>query len=236
MAVTLLFFRKCFRWYASYMMTYKSTFQAKVDRPRIFIFSIFLPTLFIIFYSFNYFNSNVALTERIDNSIFDIFLCVILISLFAIIFLLLLKTLSRSFERLYLSKVQKLVRNYTSDFTSYASVEKMRQIFDGLTRYDFLWFEDLNEQSEIRNRFVEIFTTGNFPSEPLFQLKMDNLQTYVLFEYLAKETKDLSLTGFMKIVKNKNAKATVDSITESYRKCVPENIKNRNLIELIFVH
>lgn len=232
--ITTMFLRKCFIWYASYMMTGKSNFQAKVDRPRVFLFSMLLPLLLIILFAINGFK---GLPFRINgeiNVVLDTLFFFSIVSLFAVAVLLLFKTLSKSFERLYLPKVQKIVRSYTTDFTSYASVDKLQRIFNGLINYDFLWYEDLNEQNDMRDQFVEIFITGNIPPEPSFQLKMDNLQTYILFENLAKETKDLSLTRFMKIVKNKNSKATADSITESYRKCVPENIKNRNLIEMIF--
>lgn len=230
--ISILFLRKCFVWYASYMLNGKSNFQAVVDRPRVFIFSMLIPVLLAILLALKPFN-DADISDGmsiIPNHFYALFL----ISLFLIVLFLLFKTLNKSFESLYLPKVQKIARSYTSDFTSYASIDKLHSIFDGLINYDFLSYEDLNEQNEMRNRFVEVFISGNFPSEPLLQLKMDNLQTYVLFENLAKETKDLSLTGLLKILKNKNAKPTAETITESYRKCVPENIKNRNLIEFIF--
>lgn len=233
--ISIMFLRRCFIWYATYMMTGKNIFQPKVDRPRVFIFSIFLPVLLLILITLNTFKGFSFDTDEGMNIILNTFFIFLMISLFLVVLLLLFKTLMKSFESLYLPNIQQIVRSYTTSFTSYARAEELRNVFDGLIKYDFLWYEDLNEQNEMRNRFVEIFVTGNFPAEPLFQLKMDNLQTYVLFENLEKDTKDLSLNGFMKIVKNRNSKASADTITESYRKCVPENIKNRNLIELIFV-
>lgn len=228
--ISALFLRRCFVWYSAYMLTGKSTFNSKIDRPRVFMFSICLPILMMIIFVIKSLGGGEleALSEMLNT-----LLCVSQMCLFAVVLLLLYKTLGKSFESLYLPKVQELFRTYTSDFTSYASVEKLKRIFDGLIEYDFLWYEDLNEQNEMRDRFVEIFVSGNFPSEPLFHLKMNNLQTFVFHENLEKQTKGLTLNGLMQILSNKNTKATGDTITESHRKCIPENIKNRNIIELI---
>lgn len=233
-AIGGMFLQKCFSWYAFYMLMGKNTFQPKVDRPRVFLHTLLLPLSLLIIWILNNFERSWSSKGSQNNVILEFVLPFVLISLLLVIMFLLFKTWGKSFESLYLPTVQKIVRSYTADFKCYASVDKLQKVYDGLINYDFLWFDDLNEQNEIRKRFVETFVTGNFPSEPLFQLKMDNLQTHVLFENLEKDTKGLSLDGFMKIVKNKNPKASAESIVESYRKCISENIKNRNLIEMIF--
>ncbi|CDS93837.1 membrane hypothetical protein [Sphingobacterium sp. PM2-P1-29] len=242
LAITFLFFRKCFKWYASYMMTDKSTFQAKVDRPRIFIFSIFLPALLIVFYSIDSLKSNEAQTEGSANSIYAIFLCVVLISLFAIIFLLLIKTLSKSFERLYLTKVQKIVKNSIRDFKTNISVDDATTIFNKLVQNGYLVYEDFDNQKEQSEAFVNIFVAGILPSEPKYSLQMKNSQINVLFDCFQNITKELDWHNFKRIFTRKDEEINLDSLYSAVSRDKAKALKSKekyyatdqNIIEFIF--
>lgn len=236
LAITFLFFRKCFKWYASYMMTDKSTFHAKVDRPRIFIFSIFLPILFIIFYSITSLKSNEAQTEGSANLIFYILSCAILISLFAIVFMLLVKTLSKSFEKLYLQKVQKVVKESIGDFKTKLLPTNLSIIFDRLLEYDFLSYEDLEEQKKMKEKFIDIFSSGIYPNEPFLKLNMDNIQTHVLYQKFKGVGISITLTGMTKIFMNENGKVTAKSISNSYNQRSVDKAKDESQIIELFKH
>ncbi|PWS30027.1 hypothetical protein DF947_18835 [Pedobacter paludis] len=45
-----IFLKKCFYWYTSFMMNNRNKFVVKVDRPRVYIFSLLFPILLIDYF------------------------------------------------------------------------------------------------------------------------------------------------------------------------------------------
>ena len=234
--IIFMFFLKCFHWYTSYMIFNKNTFVPKVDKPRVFMFSIITPLLILTFYMLNYYQSSNIFGYKWKevNLWFGIVFCITFSSLFYILCILSVFTLSKKFEKLYLPKVVKNLEIIYDTYTSYYSIKQLNDIFDGLLEHNFLIYEDFDTQNFDKENFIDLIISGKFPDYPFLFLKMDNLQTFVLHEEFEKGFREFDLNSFWKFFRNKNDKATVDSIVESYRKCVKENIKQRNKIELIF--
>lgn len=50
----VLFLRKCLYWYTTYMLGGEDTFRKKVDRPRVYLFSILFPILIFVYYNISH--------------------------------------------------------------------------------------------------------------------------------------------------------------------------------------
>ncbi len=234
--IIFMFFLKCFYWYTSYMIFNKNTFVSKVDKPRVFMFSIITPLLILTFYILNYYQSSNIFGYKWKevNLWFDIVFCITFSSLFYILCILSVFTLSKKFEKLYLPKVVKNLEIVYDTYTSYYSIKQLNDIFDGLVEHNFLIYEDFDKQNFDKEKFIDLIISGKFPDHPFLFLKMDNLQTFVLHEEFGKGFREFDLNSFWRIFRNKNKDTTVKIIIEGHRKCVKENIKQRNKIELIF--
>lgn len=234
--IIFMFFLKCFNWYTSYMIFNKKTFISKFDKPRVFMFSILTPLLILTFYILNYYQSSNIFSYKWKevNLWFDIVFCIIVSSLFYILCILSVFTLSKKFEKLYLSKVVKNLEIIYDTYASYYSIKQLNDIFDGLVEHNFLIYEDFDKQNFDKEKFTDLIISGKFPDHPFLNLKMDNLQTFVLHEEFEKGFREFDLNSFWRIFRNKNKDTTVKSIIEGHRKCIKNNIKQRNKIELIF--
>lgn len=232
--IASLFLKKCLNWYASYMTNGKSNFHPKVDKPRVFLFSIFLPLLFIIVSVFNSFEGFEFQLHENVNLIFNAFFCTSLVSLFAVVLLFLFKTLGSSFENLYLPKVKEIVQKSTCDFKSTLLPANLTSLFDRLLEYDFLSYEDLEEQKKMKEKFIDIFSSGLFPQAPLFKLNMDNVQTHVLFKKLNGNGVSITLGGMGKIFMNENGILKAKSISNSYNQRAVDIPKNNAQIIALF--
>ncbi|MDM1048022.1 hypothetical protein HX018_07215 [Sphingobacterium hotanense] len=200
------------------------------------MFSILTPLLILTFYILNYYQSSNIFSYKWAevNLWFDIVFCITFSSLFYTLCILSVFTLSKKFEKFYLPKVVKNLEIIYETYTSYYSLKQLNDIFDGLLEHNFLIFEDFDKQNIDKEKFIDLIISGKFPENPFLKLKMNNHQTFVLHEEFEKGFREFDLNSFWKFFRNKNDKASVDSIVESYRKCVKENIKQRNKIELIF--
>lgn len=232
--IASLFLKKCFSWYASYMMNGRSNFHTKVDKPRVFLFSIFLPLLFIIVSVINSFDGFEFKINENVNLIFNTLFCTSLISLFGVILLLLFKTLGSSFENLYLPKVKEIVQKSTCDFKTTLLPANLTKIFDRLLEYDFLSYEDLEEQKKMKEKFIDIFSSGLFPQAPLFKLNMDNVQTHVLYKKLKGNGVSITLIGMEKIFMNENGILKAKSISNSYNQRAVDIPKDNDQIIALF--
>lgn len=240
--IASLFLKKCFSWYASYMMNGRSNFHTKVDKPRIFLFSIFLPLLFIIVSVINSFEGFEFKINENVNLIFNTLFCTSLISLFGVILLLLFKTLGSSFENLYLPKVKEIVQKSTCDFKTKLSASDTEQIFKRLIKNGYLIYDDFDKEKEHSKVFVEVFVNGVLPSSPMFQLNMDYPQINVVYDCFQKITKDLDWIKFKKIFKSNENEINLSSRSSSVSRAKKSSIINKekyyatdqNIIELIF--
>lgn len=142
--------------------------------------------------------------------------------------------MGKRFEKVYLPKVIKSVETIYEPYISFYLPNQLEDIFEGLLEHNFLKYDDFNEQNKHKELFINLIVSRKFPDYPFLYLNMDNLQTFVLHGLFEKGFKEFDLNDFWKFFRNKNKKATVETIVESHRKCIPENIKQRNKIELIF--
>ncbi|MBC7419003.1 MAG: hypothetical protein H7325_12715 [Pedobacter sp.] len=216
------------------MMNNRSTFVVKTDRPRVYIFSLIFPTLFAVFYFFP--KINVKPGSLIFQSTFDFLEALIppiLLSFFVLFSFLLWLTLSKSFEKFWLPKFKSTIDKLNSEFSSNFSIEEARIIFQGLVENEFLEYISLEEEHLKRNKFIEIFAQATLPPTTVFNLKMDNIQTYLLYQKLSTRLTNFSLEIFLRIFNNKNLKASPKTILESCRKA-SNDPKNHERIEQIF--
>lgn len=237
--IASLFLKKCFIWYTTYMMNGKSNFHAKVDCPRVFLFSIFLPVLFIIVSVINSFEGFEFRINENVNLIFNTLFCTSLISLFGVILLLLFKTLSSSFESLYLPKVKEIVQKSTCDFKTTLSVSDAEHIFNRLTKNGYLTYEDFDKEKEHSKVFVETFVNGILPHAPIFHLGMDYPQITVVYDCLQKFTDELDWKKFKKIFKSNEKEIKLESRSASVSRAKTNSKEkyyatDQNKIELIF--
>ncbi|WP_457272507.1 hypothetical protein [Pedobacter sp. UYEF25] len=233
-SVTFMFLKMCFSWYTSYMMNNRSTFVVKTDRPRVYIFSLIFPTLFAILYFFP--KIDVKPANVIFRSTFDFLEALtapLLLSFFVVFSFLLWLTLSKSFEKFWLPKFKNTIGKLNREFCSDFSIEQAKTIFEGLVKNDFLEYLNLEEEHLKKDKFVEIFAQSMLPATTVFNLKMDNIQTFLLYQRLSTRLTNFSLEIFLQIFNNKNLKASPKTILESCRKATSEP-KNYESIEQIF--
>ncbi len=232
--ITLMFLKMCFSWYTSYMMNNRSTFVVKTDRPRVYIFSLIFPTLFAILYFFP--KIEVKPANVIFRSAFDFLGALtvpILLSFFVLFSFLLWLTLNKSFEKFWLPKFKSTIDKFNREFSSDFSIEQAKMIFEGLVENEFLEYISLGEEHLKRDKFIEIFAQAILPPTTVFNLKMDNIQTYLLYQKLSTRLSNFSLDIFLQIFNNKNLKASPKTILESVRKATSEP-KSYKAIEGIF--
>jgi hypothetical protein len=218
------------------MVLDKNKFISKVDRPRIFMISILLPLMMLVVYGMNNYQINNTFSGEWFkfNYWFDILFCIVFTFFFYTLCILFSFTLGKRFEKVYLPKVIKSVETIYEPYISFYLPNQLEDIFEGLLEHNFLKYDDFNEQNKHKELFINLIVSRKFPEYPFLYLNMDNLQTFVLHGLFEKGFKEFDLNDFWKFFRNKNKKATVETIVESHRKCIPENIKQRNKIELIF--
>ena len=233
--LTMVFMMKCLKWYTSYMMFSRKLFNIKVDRPRVYLNSLILPMLGIIIFILNYFQGFKIFDDKIINICIEVVYASTLITFYITLTMILYYVNSDKFESVYLPKVLNALEKYSEHYTTYYSPEQLNKIFDGLVEHSFLNYDSLDQKKEHKEKFTTLMISRKLPDYPFLKLTMDNLQTYVLYEMLSKEMKHFELNHMLNFFTNKNKKPTPESIMESYRKCVPNNIKERNKIELIFM-
>lgn len=233
--LSILFLRKCLYWYTTFMINDIKTFKPKVDKPRVFMFSIFLPTMGIVFYLFKNYNGFSWNNRFIHlNKLFDLLYLSSVSALFATFSILLFFTLTQKFELVFLPKLKEKVRKLNRDFKSDMKHERVALIFDRLIKLGFMEYEDYKEQIESKDTFVRIFVQGKLPEQVCFTLAMDNIQTYCFYKLLNKEIEGFELNHLLQIFGNKNRKASAKSIIETIRKAQTNEAKDKNKIELIF--
>lgn len=230
--LALFFLRKCMYWYTAYMLGGEETFNKKVDRPRVYLFSILFPILIFVYYNINHVPS-IFWTENPEiyiQAISALYFC-ILLSLSATIVILLFFALSQKFEKLYLHKFQEAVSTILPQRKINPSRAEL--IFNGLIRQGFLAYDDLDEQVEKKNDFVDIFVNGNIPENPAFKLKMDNIQSYHFYKKLKSEFGTFKLKDGPRIFENRNGSPSYKSISTSANNALSDP-KDYTLIEAVF--
>lgn len=165
--------------YAAYMFDESTSdiFNKKIERPRIFIHSIFL--LIMVFMMLGFLRD----VEKSHRWLFYLQYVTTSTCFFISAYVLSL-TWTGDFEK-WMAPVMKRTfvrkaKNFKASFTD----GELATIFDRLIEYEFIEYEDFKLEKEKRLKFIEIFYTGRIPQTPEFILKMDHPQTHYFLKSL----------------------------------------------------
>lgn len=139
-------------------------------------------------------------------------------------------TWSKKFYENFVPKITKQIwsRSTKSFVLNSFDTKFLKNHYDRLTAYDFIEIIDEEKEFEDSDIFSEILSSGQIPSEPIFKLNFDNIQTKYYFDELSRKSNGFTLDVFLQIFINKNMKANRNSIEASYSKAwsIPKKKKN----------
>lgn len=180
-------------WYADYMFDEKMVgFRKKLEKPRIFFYSIFWPIMSLSIYVILATNPKGTLWK-------DVLLFAPFVFLFIVGVLFLDLTWKPKFENTYIPLVKKNLKQRQLNFKSNYTLSQLAQIFDGMVDNGFLEFMDLEKQKYHRDQFVEILKKGIVPSSPLFDLNIPVIDAVYFFDELNNKIDGLSNPKLAKI-------------------------------------
>lgn len=219
-----------FVWYTSYMFNERVVgFDKKVERPRLYLYSVFFPIMAAMVYVF--------MGKNYTGDIFSgVILSSLWIGVFFISFLIINLAWGNKFEDRFIPNVTKMIANRNNEFKTSFTPFQLAMIFDNLVEYEFMDFMDEGLRKEKRQNFVEIFTNGRPPQAPLFKLLMNNPQTHYLHQKIEKKSQNFTLEKFLMIFSNNNESATIKSVLSSASKAkrITHGPKRQNDIDDIF--
>ena len=201
------------RFIGSYMFNLRTDyFDKKIERPRLLVYLTFGTASIILF----------ILYWRLDKSIFlnqYYISTIILVPLIPCIYFLNFTWDDRFYET-FVEKVQKriLLREHKSYELNWNDRQSLELIYTKLYDNDFIGLIHSKEGLIDKTLFSEILVSGKTPEKPVFKLNMDNIQTKHFYDLISKNSKNFTLDEFLKIFKNKNEKATRNSIEVSSSK------------------
>jgi hypothetical protein len=151
-------------WYTDYMFDEKMVgFRKKVEKPRIFFYSIFWPLMCISTYVVCVLSSTGTLWK-------DVLLFAPFVFLFIVGLLILDLTWKKRFENRYIPLVKNTLNKSQKKFRTHYTSGQLEKIFEGLLEYGFIEYMDLEKQKSHKEQFVVFFGKGTTPSTPLFDL------------------------------------------------------------------
>jgi hypothetical protein len=198
-------------WFTDYMFDEKMVgLRKKVEKPRIFFYSIFWPIMSLCIY--------VVLTTRAKGDLWkDVFLFAPIIFLFIFGVLFLDLTWKSSFENRYIPLVKKTLKQRQKVFKTHYSSAQLTKIFDGMVDLGFMEYMDLEKQKYHREQFVEIFKNGKIPANPSFDLIIPGTDVHYFFTQLKFKIDKLTDTKLSTIFLNNGKPINLGSIrTERY--------------------
>lgn len=204
-------------------------FDKKVERSRIYLYSVFFPLMAAMVFVF--------LGQNHSGEVFStVFFSTLWIGLFFVSYLIINLAWSDTFEDRFIPNVTRMIASRNTEFKTSFTPEQMAIIFDNLVEYEFLDFIDEDLRKEKRRNFVEIFMRGRPPLAPQFKLLMNNPQTHYLHQKIEKQSKDFTLEKFLRIFSNNNESATSKSVLSSASKAkrITHGPKRQNDIDAIF--
>ncbi|MCH7411874.1 hypothetical protein MM213_00125 [Belliella sp. R4-6] len=202
--------------------------RKKVEKPRLFFYSIFLPVMVLCIYII----LKAPSTGRFLN---DILLNSLFITLYIIGLVFLDLTWKNDFESRFIPFAREIVAKRGYEFKSLINDDSLGSIFDSLIRCGFLEYLDDAIRRNDRQKFILVFKNGYYPEVPLFKMKMDNIQTHYFFDCLKENISGLDLRGYLKIFfhDRRNKQPTEESIRASKSKATNEP-KRKDELDLIF--
>ena len=131
-----------FVWYTSYMFNERVVgFDKKVERPRLYLYSVFFPIMAIMVFVF--------LGQNHSGEVFSaVIFSSLWIGLFFVSYLIINLAWSDTFEDRFIPNVTKMIASRNTGFKTSFTPEQMAIIFDNLVEYEFLDFidEDLRKE------------------------------------------------------------------------------------------
>lgn len=219
-----------FIWYTSYMFNERIIgFDKKVERPRLYLYSVFFPIMAAMVFVF--------LRNYYSGDLFNaVFFSSLWIGLFIISFLIINFSWGNKFEDNFIPNVTRMIAGRNTGFITSFTPAQLALIFDSLVEYEFLDFIDEDLRKEKRQMFVEIFRSGKPPLVPQFKLLMNNPQTHYLHQKMEKRSKDFTLEKFLRIFSNNNESASSKSVLSSASKAkrITHGPKKQEEIDAIF--
>lgn len=173
--LSYLFCSKYLVMYARTMLDERIDFKPSLDKPRIFINSLFIPFLIFMILCFNKDNySNYTLLN------------IIYLTLFIVGSYILVLSWTKEFEGWFIKEIRKVFKKLEkTDFEIHLSNTSLEKLYERLIYSGFLLDEEDFEKSlENKKIFVEVFASGKLPIKPIFHLTMENLETAYFFNHL----------------------------------------------------
>lgn len=208
----------CFKWYMEYALNLKTTFDSKVDKPRIFFISLFLPLMIISLSLISIYKESTIFNGVyfIGNIILDVSYISIFLLLFIITGYLMFYLFKPSFSNLYLQKIRNKASNFLSKRKDLISYKQAENLFDNLIKHGFIIYEDLSKQAEMKLKFIEVLQNGLVLDSQLFDLKMTNIQTKLFQDQLKSINKKYTLRFVLSVFTIKGRIAIPKNVSSSY--------------------
>lgn len=209
----LLILRKSLVWYSAVMLVGNTPFSKKVDRPRVFFFSLFYSSFLLIFLAFyKYMGEPLESNLTWNLVLFYKLMLSVFLFLGGLVFLLLTFVFSKKFESFYLPELKnasQILEGSKGSLKKKMTEERAKEVFDNLKNCNYVFLEgDLEKEKLQRNMFVRLFSSDrsksklsrysktqkrsiadDIPLNPIVKLLMTNVEVKIFFEYLMKETK-----------------------------------------------
>lgn len=212
------------RFFLNYMFVNPTSFFDKfIERPRLFVYATAGNiSLFILFIYFN--------IDLVFHPI-ALFAKSLLLTAYFILSYFLHFTWNEKFRTVFINKgKEKLLasqKNYIEELS--AIKEYLESVYDNL--YDSEFIEIIDPDLDYKDRiiFSETLLSDIKPKKPIFELKMNNIQTKYFCIELSQRVENFDLEVLLKVFRNKNKKATKNSIDVSYAR--RKRIKKRKEID-----
>ncbi|WP_425639105.1 hypothetical protein ACPUEN_05455 [Algoriphagus yeomjeoni] len=210
-------------WYANYMFDEKMVgFRKKVEKPRIFFYSIFWPIMSLSTYAILVSNPTGTLWK-------DVLLFAPFVFLFIVGVLILDLTWKKRFENRYIPLVKDTLKKSQKKFRTHYTSGQLAKIFDGLVEYGFIEYMDFEKQKSHREKFVAFFEKGTTPSTPLFDLNIPVIDAVYFFDELNNKIDGLSYPTLAKIFLINGKAIKPGSLRSS--KSISKNSRSKSEIE-----
>lgn len=210
-------------WYTDYMFDEKMVgFRKKVEKPRIFFYSIFWPLMCLSTYVVCVLSPTGTLWK-------DVLLFAPFVFLFIVGLLILDLTWKKRFENRYIPLVKNTLNKSQKKFRTHYTSEQLEKIFDGLLEYGFIEYMDLEKQKSHKEQFVVFFGKGTTPSSPLFDLNFPVIDAVYFFDELNNKIDGLSYPKLAKIFLINGKAIKPGSLRSS--KSISKNSRSKSEIE-----
>lgn len=207
--LTVKFYKRYFPLYAATMFNSKPLeFNKHIDKPRIFIYSLFWPIVIIsmIWFMAHEQNSSIWIETLLKS---------VKLGFFLIASWICNLTWNRDFESKYIPKIKGRLKVESQDFKCEYSNEQLETIFNGMTHFGYLEYETSEERLVKRQLFVKTFRDERLPDSPPFDLNLPVIDAVAFFTQLRLKINGLTNPKLSKIFLIKEKPIKPNSIKNS---------------------